>query len=126
MGAEAAELLRKRALDFLEEAEHLLQSGKFDIGVFSLEQYCQLMTKYELLKRTGEFPHTHSLKLLLSRLSQSKKDVQSLLTEKNIIYIGLLEDAYVASRYLPRIYDETEAEELLKFVKEVFRPVVES
>lgn len=126
MSSEAAELLRKRALDFLEEADYLFERGKLDMSAFSLEQYCVLMAKYELLKFSGEFPHTHSLKLLLSRLVPFITGVKSLLSDKNIVYVGLLEDAYVASRYLPRMYDKAEVEELLKFVKEVFRPAVES
>ncbi|MDP8023908.1 MAG: HEPN domain-containing protein [Nitrososphaeria archaeon] len=125
MSFEAAELLRKRAHEFLEEAERLLENGKFDLCVFNLEQYCQLITKYQLFRLIGSFPHTHSLKLLLNELSKHMQSVKDLLSEKNIIYIGALEDAYIASRYLPRDYEEAEARELLRFVKEVFRPAVE-
>ena len=122
---EGAELIKRRAHDFLEEAEKLFADGKFDLCVFSLEQYCQLIVKYQLFRLSGSFPHTHSLKLLLSELSKYKQSVRDLLSEKYIIYVGILEDAYIASRYLPREYTEVEAKELLKFVKEVFRPAVE-
>jgi hypothetical protein len=36
-----------------------------------------------------------------------------------------IEDAYISSRYLPRRYDEREVKVVLRFVKEVFNPVVE-
>jgi HEPN domain-containing protein len=122
---EAAELLKKRAHDFLKEAERLMVEGKYDLCVFSLEQYYQLITKYQLFRLSGSFPHIHSLKLLLKDLSKYMESVKDLLSEKNIVYIGMLEDVYIASRYLPREYEEAEARELLRFVKEVFRPAVE-
>ncbi|MEM4038462.1 MAG: HEPN domain-containing protein [Nitrososphaerota archaeon] len=36
-----------------------------------------------------------------------------------------MEDAYIGARYLPRTYEEIEVREMLRFVKEVFRRVVE-
>ncbi len=36
-----------------------------------------------------------------------------------------IEDAYIGSRYLPRKYEKGEVEEMLKFVKEVFKPAIE-
>jgi len=38
--------------------------------------------------------------------------------------ITKIEDAYIVARYMPRRYEKEEVEEMLKFVKEVFRNVV--
>ena len=45
---------------------------------------------------------------------------------KNLHCIARLEEAYIASHYLPMIYEEMEARDLLRFVKEVFKPIVEA
>ena len=37
-----------------------------------------------------------------------------------------LEEAYVASRYLPIAYKESETKDIFRFVKEVFKPIVEN
>ena len=65
----------------------------------------------------GSFTHTRSLKLLLNEFFKYRQSVKDILPEKNMINIGMLEDAYTASRYLPREYEETEAREMLMFVK---------
>ncbi|MMZ70365.1 HEPN domain protein [compost metagenome] len=44
----------------------------------------------------------------------------------NLHYIARLEEAYISSRYLPIEYERREAEDLLRFVKEVFKPIVEA
>jgi len=53
---EEAELLRKRAYSFLRNAERLINEGEYDLAVFSLEQYCQLILKYKLLVAKGVIP----------------------------------------------------------------------
>lgn len=40
-------------------------------------------------------------------------------------YIARLEEAYIASRYLPIVYEEAEVKDLARFVEEVFRKYVE-
>jgi len=45
---------------------------------------------------------------------------------KKLHYIARLEEAYIASRYLPITYEESEAKDLLKFVLEVFNPLVQT
>ena len=41
-------------------------------------------------------------------------------------YVARLEEAYIASRYLPYEYEEREVKDLYRFVVEVFRPLVEA
>ena len=45
--------------------------------------------------------------------------------ERNMLYVTKLEDAYIVSRYVLREYDAEEAVALLRFVREVFAPLVE-
>jgi HEPN domain-containing protein len=50
--------LRSRAESFPRNAQRLIEEGEADIAVFSLEQYCQLISKYKLLVYTGvQFPY---------------------------------------------------------------------
>lgn len=126
MSTEEAEILRIRAEEFLLNAERLCDEGFYDLCVFNLEQFCQLMLKYKLLIKTGAYPRTHSLVRLLRDLSMIHQEVSDLLTkEEQLIMLTKLEDAYISARYFPRRYEPIEAKALLRFVKEVFKPVVE-
>ena len=94
--------------------------------MFGLEQYCQLILKYKLLIKTGTYPRAHSITYLLKLLSSISQEVNTLLeNDENSIILTKIEDAYISSRYLPRRYDEREVKVVLRFVKEVFNPVVE-
>jgi HEPN domain-containing protein len=94
--------------------------------MFSLEQYCQLILKYKFLIKTGTYPRTHSITYLPKLLSSISQEVNTLLEDdENFIILTKIEDAYISSRYLPRRYDEREVKVVLRFVKEVFNPVVE-
>jgi len=114
-----ADLLRKRALNFLKNAKDLFKKGIFDIAAFNLEQFCQLYLKYKLFMEIGEFPKTHSIRDLLLELgkaSSKKGEVRKFLTA-NISTIKNLENAYITSRYIPIEFEKEEVNEMLKFVK---------
>ncbi|PLJ78674.1 MAG: DNA-binding protein [Thermofilum sp. NZ13] len=126
MPLEEAELLRRRAHSFLHNAERLLDEGEYDLAVFNLEQYCQLILKYRLLVAKGTYPRTNMLRRLIRELGSVDEGVPALVDDVGKLhYIARLEEAYVASRYLPITYEEAEARDLVRFVKEVFRRVVE-
>lgn len=126
MAFEEAEVLRERANMFLENAGDLIERGVYDLAVFNLEQYCQLMLKYKLLVKTGSYPRTHSLSRLVEYLSAIDPRVRVLIEHsENLILLTKLEDAYIGARYLPRRYSELEARTLYRFVVEVFKRVVE-
>ncbi|MEN2975314.1 MAG: HEPN domain-containing protein [Candidatus Caldarchaeales archaeon] len=121
-----AEIIRERAEAFLENAERLVNEGKYDLAAFSIEQYCQLMLKFKLLLKTGTYPRIHSILGLLRLLSSLSKDVKDFVEDsQNILYLTKIEDTYIGARYLPRRYEESEVKDMLKFVKEVFKAVVE-
>jgi len=125
MSVEEAETLKLRAEAFLKNAENLIEEGVYDIAAFNLEQYAQLILKYKLLTKTGAYPRTHSIIRLLRELAKIDQSAENLIQEEgNIIYLTKLEDAYIGARYLPRKYEEVEVKAMLKFTKEVFKPVV--
>ena len=126
MALEEAEILRKRAYAFLRNAERLFEEGEYDLAAFSIEQFCQLLVKYKLLIKTGSYPRPHSLMRLLRELSKAvpERNLTSFINS-NVMYLTKIEDAYIGSRYLPRIYERREVEELLRFAR-VFKEVVDS
>jgi len=127
MSFEEVEVLRRRAEAFLRNAKRLVEEGEYDLAVFNLEQYCQLLLKYRLLIWTGSYPRTHSLRRLIRELGVLKPKILELVNNVlNLHYIARLEEAYIASRYLPITYEENEVKDLLKFVLEVFKPLVET
>ncbi len=120
------ELLKQRAEMFLENARRLIADGVYDIAAFNIEQYCQLILKYKLLVKTGTYPRTHSLTRLVSELSKLSVPFNVLLEkEEYLLMLTKIEDAYIASRYLPRRYSKIEVEAMLRYVTEVVKPLVE-
>ena len=65
-----AEILRRRAQAFLKNPSRLLEEKEWDLAVFCLEQYCQLLLKYKLLVKRGVIraviPYAGSLESLES------------------------------------------------------------
>lgn len=112
------EKLKERSLYFLEIFKKDLKNKKFDVGMFHVEQALQLALKAFLLKNFGDFPKIHDLKILFEKIDNEK--VKKLAEEKWYI-IEILNDAYIASRYLPREYGEKELKEAIEFVEEIIK-----
>lgn len=126
MSLEEVELLRRRAEGFLRNAEHLISVGEWDLAIFSLEQYCQLILKYKLLLKTGSYPRTHSLRKLIRELAEFDKRILALVEdEANLHYVARLEEAYISSRYMPYDYEEREVKSIYHFVVERFKPMID-
>ena len=126
MSFEEAEVLRERAEGFLKIAQDQFKKGVFDLAAFNLEQYCQLMLKYKLLLKTDTYPRIHSITRLVGELSQILPELKPLLdNEENILYLIKIEDFYIGARYLPRRVERVEVKGALKFVEEVFKPLVD-
>ena len=126
MSFEEAEVLREWAEGFLRNAEDLYEKGVYDLAAFNLEQHCQLMLKYKLLLRTDAYPRTHSLTGLIRDLFPFSPELGTLLEdEKNLLYLTRIEDFYISARYLPRRFERAEVKNTLRFVKEVFKPIVD-
>jgi HEPN domain-containing protein len=118
MSYKEADILKERSIAFFNEAKRLFDENKYDLAIFMLEQASQLLLKYKLLVRIGAYKRTHSLRGLLEDLS-TIYDIKHILNNYTL-EIGLLEDAYIASRYLSRRYSREEVAKVMKFVDRLF------
>jgi len=110
------DFLAVRARAFLASAKADFSRGDYDLVLFHVEQALQLCLKHLIFTRLGDFPKTHSL-IRLIKDAMKVCDEPSLrdLYEQNLEMIYLLEEAYIASRYLPHSYDREIAERALSF-----------
>ena len=118
---EEAEILKERALRMLNASEKHLSPGDYDLAAFLAEQSAQLFLKYKIFTLTGEIPRTHSIRSLLqilAKILKAEKEIANFIKNKRHLLI-MLEEAYVASRYLFRKYERDETKELIKFAKEL-------
>ena len=124
---EEFQILIKRAKDFLVEAEEAIQNNRFDLSSFFAEQAVQLYLKAVLLKIVGDYPKTHYIRVLLSRLSQVLPDDKRILLEdfmkRNRAKISELEDTYITARYIPKIFGKDDAIDLVNLAKELINLV---
>jgi len=124
---EEEEHLLGRSKQFLETAEYQMTRGLWGLAVFSLEQALQLFLKSRTLAGGADFPRTHSVRALMEILSdlapeEKKSSIKSILNNY-LLELGMLEDAYITSRYLPREFKKEEAERIMKLVKLVMENV---
>lgn len=114
------ELLRRRALSFLRDAEWDFERGDYDLVLFHVEQFIHLYAKYLLYRRIGDYPKTRSTARLLGDLARvySSEDLERFI-DGNLEAIYLLEEAYISSRYLPREYDASIASRMLELSKKI-------
>ncbi|MFZ8857440.1 MAG: HEPN domain-containing protein [Candidatus Caldarchaeales archaeon] len=117
---EEYEALLKRSDGFLETALMQARAGMYDLAVFSLEQSLQLFLKATLLRVGSDYPRTHSIRRLLELLTEAtgRSELRELASRYSV-ELGALEDAYISSRYIPRIYTKDEFERLRAVVEEV-------
>ena len=114
------EILRRRSRGFLKRALDSLNSGEYDLAAFLSEQAVQLFLKSILLEKIGGYPHIHSISkiLLILKKVPGCEHLVKFLEEKRI-EVGLMEDAYIAARYLIREYSKEEAEVLVNLARKV-------
>ncbi|WP_290900369.1 HEPN domain-containing protein, partial [Ferroglobus sp.] len=111
--------LRKRAVSFLEAAEERLKAGSYDISCFLAEQAVQLYLKSVILEFSGEIPRTHSIRKLLSILS-NLLNIKFDFDRKELIF---LEDAYIKARYLSSEYGEEDAKNAISTARRLMSVV---
>jgi HEPN domain-containing protein len=114
--------LKRRAQGFLENAKRNLEENNIDLAAFSVEQSVQLFLKFILFQKKGDYPKTHSLKVLFKEISNFIPEFKKLF-EDNIQVIGNLESAYIGARYLPMIFLEDEVKMMINFAEKVKRLV---
>jgi len=115
-------ILRRRAYAFLRIAETSFNNGDYDLTVFLCEQAVQLYLKSLLLEEIGDYPRTCSITRLLQLFQKLKglEDLYKLYQERRYEFT-VLEDSYIASRYLPKEYSREEAEKILNLAREVLK-----
>lgn len=86
MSFEEAEILKRRAEAFLRNAERLMKDKEWDLAMFNLEQFCQLILKYKLFVKKGSYLKTHSLRTLIRTLAQDNPELLEFIVKK-ITYI---------------------------------------
>ncbi|ASJ17631.1 DNA-binding protein [Thermococcus chitonophagus] len=96
---------------------------KYDSAVFLAEQGLQLYLKALIVKYANIKPKTHSLRELLGFLAEAieAQDKISEFIKESRKILRELESAYILARYEPKVYEKDEAEELVKFAKDVIK-----
>ena len=113
------ELMKKRAIAFLEVAKYSLKQDNYDIAAFNAEQAAQLYLKSTLLELIGDFPRTHSMIFLLKELRRiNEKEVDEFIQE-NKRGLHNLEDTYLTSRYFYKVFDKEDGEYLVSLAEKV-------
>ena len=83
----------------------------------------KLFLKAKILEYGAQYPRTHSVRYLLRFLRDivpnDKRQVVSELLDRYLFELGVLEDAYIGARYVPREYTKEEAERLINVVNEI-------
>jgi HEPN domain-containing protein len=122
-----AEYLLERSKQFLETAKYQIGKGFFSLAVFSLEQALQLSLKSKMLASGVDYPRSHSVRTLLEMLLDLVPEVEKVtirqILDSYLLELGMLEDAYITSRYVRREFRREEAEVLMRVVKEVMKNV---
>jgi HEPN domain-containing protein len=121
---EEYEYLLERSRRFLATAELQIDKGFYDLALFSLEQVLQLYLKAVVLRLGVDYPRTHSVRKLLELVYKlTGSDEVEKFFSNYAIELGVLEDAFITSRYIPREYTKEEAKRLLGVVREVIEVV---
>ena len=119
MSREEAEALRNRCKDYMETYEFHMSRGMYALAMFDLEQALQLYVKARLLEEGVTYPRTHSIRRLLELLATVRDDKLRSLIRKYAVELRLLEEAYIASRYVATEFRKDEVVKVKKAIDEV-------
>jgi HEPN domain-containing protein len=106
--------LKDKSKRFFSNALYLFERGDHDLCAFNLEQSCQLLVKYFIAKRVGEWPKTHYLDSLMRSLSEiyEKAEIYEYYLE-NELFFDDLSDAHFTSRYFPKAFTKNLTQKLI-------------
>jgi len=119
LSREEAEALRNRCKDYMETYEFHMSRGMYALAMFDLEQALQLYVKARLLEEGVTYPRTHSIRRLLELLATVRDDKLRSLIRKYAVELRLLEEAYIASRYVATEFRKDEVVKVKKAIDEV-------
>lgn len=110
--------LKEKSKKFYQNAQYLFEKEDDDLAAFNIEQSCQLLIKYLIAKKTGEWPKTHDLNALIKILSEvyQKAEIYDYY-QKNELFFDDLSDAYFTSRYFPKVFSKNLLEKFLQEYK---------
>ncbi len=117
------EYLRRNSEAFLKNAKHLYSIGEYNLAAFNLEQAVQPLLKYILAMKFGDFPRTHSVKILIEEAGKECPAVREIFRE-NPNAIGNLEAAYIMARYMPAHFSKEELEELMRITTRLWEVLI--
>ncbi|MCX7916509.1 MAG: HEPN domain-containing protein [bacterium] len=111
--------LKERSIEFWEEGIRLFNEKKYNLAVFNIEQALQLWIKYLISIKVGDWPKTHYFSDLIESLSEVHENKELIeYYRKNEMFFNNIEDAYFTTRYLPKIFSENAAFQLIENAKE--------
>ena len=130
VSGEYVQLLKRRAMDFLDEAR---DARNPDLAVFFAEQAMQLFIKAILYELFGERVRGHGLRELLGLLARLLEDAgYRSEADKIRVFVaehrGLLieaEEAYTLARYGEVGYRESDARRIIELAEELIRVLEE-
>lgn len=124
MSREEAESLRNRSREYMETYGFHMSRGMHALAMFDLEQALQLRVKAGLLEEGVAYPRTHSVRRLLELLAAVRSDgALKELIARYAVELRLLEEAYIASRYVATDFRKDEVLRVKKAVDEVLNHV---
>ena len=111
------EFLKENAEYFEKKAFEALKEGAYSFVLYFTEQAIQLYVKYILVKEVGDYPKTHRFSILFKALNIVTDNAMEFYEEYSDVF-DLIEDAYIAVRYLGRKYSTKSAERAIKLIEE--------
>lgn len=117
-------ILLRRAKWFLEEARDALGKKRYDLACFLAEQAAQLRIKAALYRLLGDYPRLHQVRLLLGELGRAAgggcaREIADFI-RRHRAELSELEDAYLMTRYSPKLYGPDDAEAMLRLVEKLW------
>lgn len=112
------DFLKERSGAFFRGAERYFEEKEYALSAFNVEQAVQLLLKNFLRSHLGDFPKTHSLKILFDDCSKLCPEL-SKVYDDSVSLISDIEDAYIMARYFDKEYDELEIEKMLQFYRDL-------
>lgn len=116
-----AEFLKQRAEEFFETAKYSIESKRYNLATFNMEQACQLYLKYYIFLKIANFSKTYSVQDLLSGLAvayEKEAEVEEI-KKKYFEEISNLEESYITARYLPAEFNKMQVEKMKLFLEEL-------
>lgn len=122
MSKSEVESLRKRFREYMETYQFHLSKNMYALAMFDLEQALQLYVKAKLLEEGVLYPKTHNVRRLLELLAEIRNDgTLKKMIKDYAVELKLLEEAYIASRYVATEFKKDEVLRVEKVVNKVVK-----